>query len=365
MKVLIDGLSYFANEGELGEYTRNLINSIHPLSGDRMTLIKDKEIASLNPNESGLKEQVLTINRRALDYKIIGQYIKENEYGIYHCTNNGFSLMKNNPYECKVLATVHTVIPREYEMFYNPKFIVRNYYAMESLDKVTDKILCPSTFIKKYLQGAMTIDEKKIQVVVPRLHKKPHKIDKLVSKAHGKSKFNLSEDYLLYDGDLHRRKRLREFLQVFKEICKGQKTLKVVILSSITQGNYEEYISLKNYTEKLGLSEKVYFLMDLNKYHKIHLYNGAKAIFDFSAYEGFNLSLLQGKELGITTLCSDIESFREILGDYGFYVDINLPFAHRIIADYIEEQDFYLEELEESREIPKEIYGVYEEMEAN
>lgn len=361
MKVLIDGLSYYINQGELGQYTTNLIDSLKPLEGDTFELIKDRDLEGINRDILPLQEQVLTINRRALDYRNLERCIASRNIDVYHCTNNGFTLMKNNHYPCKVLTTVHTVIPQEYERLYDPKYIRRNYYAMNILEGVTDKILCPSTFVKKFLADSLAIEERKLLVMVPRLHKVLPKTKDLVSEVYRKSKFNFKGDYLLYEGDLHPRKRLSEFFKVFEGLARRKRQVNLIILCPITSQNYNEYRRLREETEALGLRGRVFFLSAYNKGDRIHLYNGAKAIFDFSMYEGFNLSLLQGKAMGLNILCSDIETYREALGDYAFYVDINLPFADRILEDYLEEQDYYME-YEEEQHTYKDLYQIYKEM---
>lgn len=361
MRILIDGLSYFINEGELGEYTRYLVNGIKFNSEDSISIIRDKEITKRQESKNNITVKELYIDRIVMDYKPIDDLINNMGAEVYHCTNNGFSLDERFKYNCKVIATVHTIIPENYERFYNEKFLEKYYGSIQILDRLTDKIISPSTYIKEEIKSKLRIKDSKIQVILPKVTGKDILPTSYMSRVYIRSKFNFSKEFILYEGDLHPRKQLKEFLEVFKKLSERNSNLYFFIMTNVNRVNYNYYSELKKAIEKLFLRDRVIFMTNYNKMDRIHFYNTAKGIIDFSLFHGIGIHLLEGMKCGTNIICSDIPSFKEILGEYPLYLNLNLKFADRIMEDYLSEKNFFNLQ-QKNHEESNELYEVYKEV---
>ncbi len=361
MKALIDGLNYFINTGDVGEYTRGLLNNLKQKDDDSISIIKDKEIVNNQILSNGIKIKEIYINRVNMNYKSISDLINSTKCEIYHCTNNGFSLQSEYRYNCKVVVTVHNIIPEFYEDFYNTKYLEKYYYSMQLWDKMSDKIICPSTYIKDELISKFGINEEKIQIILPKVHKNFIKQSNYVSKVYLKSKFNFSGEFILYCGELHRRKRIEEFLEVFLSLSNRHNDLYFLILCNINNVNYDYYNELNILIKTMNLGDRAIFITSYTKNDKIHFYNTTKAVVDFSLYEGLNISLLEAKSCGANIVCSDIRTFRELLNDYPLYLDLQLPFFDEILEDYIMDNNNFSGNLE-SHEDNNELYNLYKSL---
>lgn len=359
MKVVLDGLAYFLNKGDLGKYTRGLVTSLDIKDQDEISIIKDREIVDFGNFTSNLKLRDLYINRIHNDYKAINDFINNIGADVYHCTNNGFSLQMEYKYNCKVVATIHNVIPDSYEDNYNSKYLEKYFYSMQSWDKLTDKIICPSSYVKNQLSSKLSINKDKISVINPVIDKNYVSQNTYMSKVYLKSKFNFAGEFLFFTGDLHKRKRLEEFLEIFYRISSRLNKLNFVIMCNINKGNFDYYTQIKSLVEVMGLKEKVIFITTFNKSDKLHFYNVAKAVIDFSLYDGLTISLLEAKNCGANIICSDLESYRELLGDYPLYIDINLPFIDELLEDYIT-AEANIPKKEEIKDSKDTLYSIYE-----
>lgn len=362
MKVIIDGLPYFLNKGDLGEYTRSLIDGIKPNFEDSITVIKDREIASYKNFTKEIALRELYINRVNNDFKAINEYINNSKGEIYHCTNNGFSYQREYKYNCKVVTTIHSLIPEEHEEFYNIKYLEKYYYSMQLWDRYSDLIIAPSTFVQEELTNKFGIDYRKIFVLPPRVQESYTKQSPYMSKVYIKSKYNFTGDFILYTGDLHKRKRLESFLEIFLRISQRLDNLYFVIMSNISKINYDYYMNLKGLIDAMGLTNRVIFINEFNKADKGHFYNIAKAVIDFSLYECLTMSLLEAKKCKANIICSDLEVYREILGDYPLYLDLELPFIDEIIEDFIESDRMQLSNTLEDYHEEINLIKAYEEL---
>lgn len=359
MKIAIDGLSYFLNKGDVGEYTRGLVNSITPMENDKIYLIKDKEILDRRVGANKLKLSNLYINRLNNDYKSIDDFINNSKIELYHCTNNGFSLAKEHKYNCSVVTTIHSFIPSGYEEFYEENYLKKYYDSLQNWDRYSDAIVCPSRYIEEEIHLNLGINLNKIVVIPPNINKIFTKTNKYMSSVYIKSKFNFSEEFILYCGDIHKRKRLNEVLEIYKRLSYKLPNLKFVILCNIDGTNFKHYKELKEVVEVLDLENKVMFITSYNLSDKVHFYNICKVVIDFSLYEGMCLSLLEAKAVGANIICNDIKTYRESLDDYPLYLNIDLPFIDEILEDYLRcDENYTSEDIYYGEE--KKIYNLYE-----
>lgn len=367
MKVAIDGLSYFLNKGEVGEYTKGLINNIRPLENDKIYLIKDKEILNENTAQSKLKVTNLFINRINNEFRAIDDFINNSKIEIYHDTNNGFSLQKEYKYNCNIITTIHSFIPFQYENFYNEKYLRKYFSSLQIWDRCSDVILTPSSYIEDQLYLNLGISKDKIVTIPPKVNKIFTKTNNYVSRIYLKSKYNFSGDFILFSGDLHKRKNLEMFLDVFKKVSYGLPHIYFVILCNVDEINFKYYEELKMLVEGLALETRVLFITTYNQIDKLHFYNTCKVVIDFSLYEGLAISLLEAKAVGAKIICSDIQTFREVLQNYPLYLNLELPFIEEILEDYLSceitertfDNDFGVEK---NYGAEKTLYGLYEKI---
>lgn len=359
MRVAIDGLSYFLNKSDIGEYTRGLVDNITPLENDKIYLIRDREIAYKNLIKNKLKLSNLYINRLNNDYKSTDDFINNSKIDIYHCTNNGFSLQSKKKYNCNIITTIHSFIPSEYENFYEKNYLKKYFNALQNWDRYSDFIVCPSEYIENEINFKLGISRDKIVVIPPKVSEVFSRTNNYISGVYIKSKYKFSGEFILYCGDIHKRKRLEEFLNIYSRITTKLKQLYFVILCNVDSINLKYYEELKILVEALRLENKVIFITSYNSIDKLHFYNTCKAIIDFSLYEGLNISLMEARAVGANIICSDIQTYREELNDYPLYLNMELPFIDEILEDYLCVDDSYKVE-DTSCEGGLSLYDLYE-----
>lgn len=335
MKVAIDGLPYYINVGDSTLYTRELINNIPYDKNLNIKLIKDGEISSNIVLKNNITLEELYINRRIEDYKVLVDFLNNSSIDIFHCFNNGFSLPNERSFDSKIIVSLNNFVDFQYEEYYRPKYIEKYYSSINRVIEQADLITCPNNYMVDRVCKTTGANREKVTTLPPLVNKIYTKVNTYMSKVYLKSKFNILEDFILYCGDLHRRKRLDEVIELFMKISYSMQDIKFIMLSNINSLNYEYYNELTMLIKNLGLESRIIIISDFTNLDKLHFYNMAKAVIDFSIVDFLNIPLLEAMACGSTIICSDLQMYREYLGSYPYYLELSLPLIDEIIVDII------------------------------
>ncbi len=131
-----------------------------------------------------------------------------------------------------------------------------------------------------------------------------------------KTKYGISDDYLLYLGTLQPRKNLPRLLEAFQQISRRY-PLKLVLAG----GKGWLYNEIFAKTQSLGLDKRVLFPGFIAPKDKAALLSGASVFIFPSLYEGFGLPVLEAMACGAPVLCGNTSSLPEIAGNAALTVD--------------------------------------------
>lgn len=139
-----------------------------------------------------------------------------------------------------------------------------------------------------------------------------------------RSKYGLSDRYILYIGGLDARKNVPALLRAYARLpqtLRREQRLCLAIVGRPHSDDPVRFPPLQPEIERLGLHNEVRLLGWVPEEDKPVLY-AAATLFAFpSLYEGFGLDPLEAMACGTPVVCSNRTSLPEVIGDAGLLVD--------------------------------------------
>ncbi|MGC8874400.1 MAG: glycosyltransferase family 4 protein [Chloroflexia bacterium] len=155
-----------------------------------------------------------------------------------------------------------------------------------------------------------------------------------------RQKYGLPEQFVLYLGDIDRRKGLPTLLESFARWQARHPAEKVAlaIAGPLHRPDGRLYPDLHQIARDLGIAQQVLFLGAVPETDKAALYSGAACFAFLSEYEGFGLPPIEAMACGTPVLAGLTSSLPEVVGDAGLLVDPREPEAvsvalERLLSD--------------------------------
>lgn len=327
MNGLIDGLILYLNFGQIGDYSRLIVDNMIKYTDTNFRIIKDYEIESNKYIDERIE---LLLDRKNNNLNALSNYIKSKDINFFHCLNNGFSIPKN--YELNYIISVSNLMPLYIENLCNQEYLYSFFNKFPYSILQSESIVCPSVSCKNDLLNKFSMDSKKVIVNYGILSEFFSPQDNFMSSIYISSKFNIEKKYIIFYGDFHKRKNLDEVINLFNEIRKFIKDINLIIS---TDRFYDiEYICfLKKLAKKYNLQDNIIFLQNLNELDLVYLLNNAFLFIDLSSYENINLNIVNAFKMEVPIICSSIDLYKEYFGDNVFYYNNNIKIE--ILIDYI------------------------------
>lgn len=139
--------------------------------------------------------------------------------------------------------------------------------------------------------------------------------DKTAVREHIRTKFELSVPYFLSVSCNAERKRTDVLVRSYLALSKQQQIQHDLVL---VWGNPPQ--SLLGEIQQSGVSQRIHFLKNISDADLALLYNGAKALFFPSSYEGFGLPILEAMACGTPVVTSNNSSLGEVALDAAIYL---------------------------------------------
>lgn len=149
----------------------------------------------------------------------------------------------------------------------------------------------------------------------------PHKSDP--SQSVLKSRFALKDKYILSIGTIQPRKNYKNAIEAFYEFQKIHKDYSYVVVGK-AGWLYKDIIQL---VKKLDLEDKVKFIGYQSEDVIRTLLSNASIFLQSSTWEGFGMPLLEAYYFSLPIAASDIEVFREVIGNNATFFDPKSPYS--------------------------------------
>ena len=135
------------------------------------------------------------------------------------------------------------------------------------------------------------------------------------------SNYKTPENYLLHIGSFEKRKDLITLVKAFKLV--DDPNLKLVLAGAqIINGNSEVLDEIKTFIVQNKLESKVILAGYVSKEEASVLYENATIYVFPSLDEGFGIPILEALSFSVPVICSDIDVFKEVGGDYVEYFKV-------------------------------------------
>lgn len=319
MRIGFDAKRVFYNRSGLGNYSRDIILSLHQKYPDEEYILYTPSvrgsIAFLPSNRVGIATPPLGFGKLRSSYwrsVLLTKRLERDGVDVYHGLSHElpYNIHKTN---VKTVVTIHDIIFMRYPQWYG--FIDRSIYKQKVVYscRIADAIIAVSEQTKQDLIDFLGVDGNKINVIYQgcndMFREKATSDDLMrVSKKHG-----LPEEYMLYLGTIEERKNL---LTVIKAIHQAGIDMPLVAIGRATK----YMLKIKQYIHNHSM-QNIHFLHSLPSGDLPAIYQGAKLFVYPSLFEGFGIPILEALNSKTPVITSKGGCFGEVGGKHSIYVD--------------------------------------------
>jgi glycosyltransferase involved in cell wall biosynthesis len=239
-------------------------------------------------------------------------------------------------YYNKLKKTDKPTIITVYDLIHEKNSISNNkpFFPKKNMIELADHIICISEKTRKDLIEIYGVQEKKTSVIY--LGSEHAEIQKTTKN------MNLDKPYILFVGSREKYKNFNFFIKSYAESNKLLNNFDIVLFGGGNLNKEEKKFITKN---KINENSIKYIFGDDELL--MQLYQNAGVFVFPSLDEGFGIPVVEALKNKCPVICSDIEIFREIGGDYVKYFNIHhtesLTKAIEDIMFSIEEKNLFKE----------------------
>lgn len=318
MIIGFDAKRAFINRSGLGNYSRDVIRSLHEYfpkdqyvlySPERSTELLEKKYLK---NVEFPKAKTKPGKSYWRSFSIVKDIEKRN-LDIYHGLSNElpFGIEK---LKLKKVVTIHDLIFLEIPELY--PFIDRKIYHKKFLHscKSADKIIATSEQTKSDIIKHFGIENDRIVVIYQSCNQIFTKPVEETTAKNVLKKYNLKNNYILNVGTLEVRKNA---LNILKAVYYFNIKTDIVFVGRKTS----YYKELKEYIDTHKMNERVHFLSNVSTEELAAIYQNSKLFIYPSLYEGFGIPIIEAFSSGVPVITSNTGSPAEIGGDAAIQVE--------------------------------------------
>lgn len=308
----------------IGQYTHHLIQALAKLDdSNEYFLFTPKPVDMLLPDHfhqvrvPQKKDPPTALSRGQWEFQSVPTEMKKVGIDLAHFL---YPARPITGFDITSIVTVHDVIPwvlPEYRAHLRSRFY--HGYVSQGIKKA-DHIISVSNFSKAEIQKLFSIPDKKFTVthLAPTLSRElPFSCDAVT----------LRRPFLLYVGGYDPRKNVPLLIEAYQKFVANHYELDLVLVGA--QGQELDYFLTNQHQEKvagkfaLKTKGEVIFMPHVSPEALQCFYQQATGFVHASAYEGFNLPLLDALNSGLPVLVSDLAIHREVAQEGAFYVPID------------------------------------------
>jgi len=295
----------------IGNFILGLVQGLKNVSPDEMRFdlcIRLSRLKYLRPG--------LTPKHKRFHYKIIQEplnWLYPRRIDLFHGPDARLPSYDG----CALVATFHDVFSMLGRDFMNDGFRDMKKARYHDICTRANLLFAVSQSTKNDIVKLIGVSPGRIHVVPeaasPDFHPQQNDAVEMVRR-----KFNINERYLIFVGQISRRKNVTRIVKAYKQIRKNAPyPVKLVVVGKPTYGCEEALIAM----EEPGVKDGVIRIHSCIKADLIRLYSGAEALLFPTLYEGFGLPVLEAMSCGTPVVTSNLSSLPEVAGDAAFLVD--------------------------------------------
>ena len=335
MRIGFDAKRAFFNSSGLGNYSRNLIESLtryHPGNDYYLYTPREKGRISFNADVScklRSPERILhKIFRSSWRTKFISQIIKNDKLDIYHGLSGEIpvSLRKE---KIKSAVTIHDMIYLRYPDLYNPIDRKIYFHKAQYACKNSDIVIAISEQTKTDIVNFTGINENRIKVVYQNCDQSFYETVSEEGRQALLKKINLPSNYLLNVGTIEKRKNLLTLVKAFHIIGED---IPLVVIGKKT----DYYNKVADYISSNGI-KNIIFPENISSCDLPAIYQMATAFVYPSVFEGFGIPIIEALVSRLPVITSIGGCFPEAGGPSTIYINPEDPYelseAIRQISD--------------------------------
>ena len=266
------------------------------------------------------KKNYLDLNLPTVKFEPKFSWLCYSKIDIFHDPSSKYIRIGNS----KNIITVHDIVVALKEDYTSTHFKKTQKPKLVKALKKSDRIITVSKFTKDELIRYFNIKPEKIEVI-------HHGADFSIFKPGDRSqgfiqKYKIPEPYLLFVGNIEKRKNLFNIIKSFEKINKKEDDLFLVLIGKNGYGGEE----IRKFIQESSCCKNIIEL-DYISHNELPLfYQNAELFFFPSYYEGFGMPVLEALACGCPVITSATSAIPEAGGDAVLYVD---PFNVDDIAD--------------------------------
>ncbi|CAN5122830.1 glycosyltransferase family 1 protein [soil metagenome] len=315
-RIGIDARLYF--QTGVGVYLRNFLHYLQQESPEQYifyvyVLKKDSSKITFS-NPRFIKKEVTSRWHSVSEQLVFFRALMQDNLDLMHFTYFSFPILYYRPF----IATIHDVTPLLFKtgkastlpsFIYNFKHNVLSFVLSQQV-RNAKVIITPTNAVKKQL---MSIYGDRYANKISALYEGVNQ-EFFEVKENAALSDIFKRDFFLYVGNFYPHKNVNRLIEAFEDL--DRKDIDLVLAGP---GNY-----FSGSLEKLLHEKKI---SNIRMYHPskvgdlLFLYNHALALVNPSLSEGFGLPIVEAAYCGTPVIASDIDVFKEILGDN--YISFN------------------------------------------
>ncbi|MEJ2618223.1 MAG: glycosyltransferase family 1 protein, partial [Ignavibacteriaceae bacterium] len=192
------------------------------------------------------------------------------------------------------------------------------YFAVH----LSNHIITNSQFSKSEIVKYVNINESKISVIYFGFNYKEYS-HPVYNFEPVKKKYNLSDNFFLFVGNIKPHKNLYNLLLAYQSILEKEVNIKLVIVGEYKKLITSDKESFKLLDENYLLQDNSIFTGYIDREELVLLYKNASALVFPSLYEGFGIPPVEAMACGCPVISSNAASLTEICSNAAIYVNPN------------------------------------------
>lgn len=319
MNIGFDAKRVFYNRSGLGNYGRNIINTLllygkdlhltlyTPLKKNPLIKYNSGPVAIVHPNNTFFK--IFGFLWRTFHLK---KQIEKDKLDIFHGLSNELPHNIHHSH-IKSVVTIHDLIFLRYPKLYKPvdRYIYNKKFRYAC--RAADRIIAISEQTKQDIIEFYKIDGNKIDVVYQGCNPLFYNKWSTKPKQMLKEKYKLPNEFLLTVGTIEKRKNL---LTTVKAIHEGKIDMPLVVVGKLTK--YLEKV--KEYTDKYSM-QNIHILNYVPLEDLPGIYQLSCLFIYPSVFEGFGIPVLEALNSGVPVITTNYGCFKEAGGKAAVYIN--------------------------------------------